>query len=172
MTILGISSSSVEVLGILRCNWSEVWNMTGVAVTPVVGFIGSELTDKLDRFKPNPDEVECLFTVTLEELLDQENWDYGIGIPIRNGENKVHLDDAPIGSVDTNCTTFTTPSSVEDEITASESVTSGVSPVFNAKRRGNGHVIWGLTAYLLDRFIKDVLLKCSIVRDKKHQVKS
>jgi nudix motif 8 len=37
---LGISSNIPDVLGILRCDWSELLNLTGVAVTPVVGYIG------------------------------------------------------------------------------------------------------------------------------------
>ncbi len=106
---LGISSSHVEVLGILRCNWTEVANMTGIAVTPVVGFIG-DLAD-LD-LKPNPDEVEYLFTVSFEDLLDETKW---------------------------TTQAFNTP-------------------VFN----GDNYAIWGLTGYLLNRFLKDVLSKCSI----------
>lgn len=35
-----VPSESVDVLGVLRCNWLEVANLTGVAVTPVVGYIG------------------------------------------------------------------------------------------------------------------------------------
>ena len=34
------SLEKTEVLGVLRCNWDEVSNMTGIAVTPVIGFIG------------------------------------------------------------------------------------------------------------------------------------
>lgn len=37
---MGIPKEKVEVLGVLRCNWHEVASMTGIAVTPVVGFIG------------------------------------------------------------------------------------------------------------------------------------
>lgn len=34
---LGITREETEVMGILRCKWSEVAGMTGVAVTPVIG---------------------------------------------------------------------------------------------------------------------------------------
>jgi hypothetical protein len=37
---LGIPPEKAEVLGVLRCNWDEVANMTGISVTPVVGYIG------------------------------------------------------------------------------------------------------------------------------------
>jgi nudix motif 8 len=60
---------------------------------------------------PNPDEVEQLFSVPLNDLLNKNNW------VIRD---------------------FSTP-------------------VFT----GGPFVIWGLTAYLLNRFLKDVVSKCS-----------
>ncbi len=103
---LGIPKEKIEVLGILRCNWNEVASMTGIDVTPVVGFIG-ELTEL--TLTPNSDEVEDFFTVPLETLLDEDKW------LSRN---------------------FSTP-------------------VFT----GGPHIIWGLTAYLLERFLKDVVLK-------------
>lgn len=106
---IGVSPEEVEVLGILRCDWSEVASMTGIAVTPVVGFIG-DLNDL--TLTPNPDEVEQLFTIPMEELLDNKNW--------------AKYDFAP--------------------------------PVYN----GDPHVIWGLTAYLLSRFLNDVVRKCQI----------
>ncbi|CAN0437021.1 unnamed protein product, partial [Scytosiphon promiscuus] len=36
---IGILESSVDVLGVLRCDWAEVASLIGVAVTPVVGFL-------------------------------------------------------------------------------------------------------------------------------------
>jgi nudix motif 8 len=65
---LGIPGDAIDVLGILRCNWAEVEHLTGVAVTPVVGWMG-ELNDL--SVNPNPDEVECFFTVPLKTLLDE-----------------------------------------------------------------------------------------------------
>jgi nudix motif 8 len=106
---LGISHEKIEVLGVLRCNWNAVAHVTGIAVTPVVGYIGevNNLT-----FKPNSDEVEEYFTVPIENVLNEKMW--------------VHKNMA--------------------------------TPIFT----GGPHVIWGLTAYLLERFLQDVLLKCSI----------
>jgi hypothetical protein len=46
--------------------------MTGISVTPVVGFIG-ELQD-LKSLKINPDEVEELFCVPLQDLMDDSKW--------------------------------------------------------------------------------------------------
>lgn len=37
---LGIDSVNTHILGVLRCNWAEVSHLTGVSVTPVIGYIG------------------------------------------------------------------------------------------------------------------------------------
>lgn len=68
---LGIPADRTEVLGILRCNWNEVASMTGIAVTPVVGYIGElkEIT-----LKPNSDEVEKYFTIPVADILDDKQW--------------------------------------------------------------------------------------------------
>ena len=51
---IGIPPERAEVLGILRCNWAEIATMTGIAVTPVVAFIG-DLNNLV--LSPNPAEV-------------------------------------------------------------------------------------------------------------------
>jgi len=109
---IGLPRQNVNILGILRCNWSEVTAITGVAVTPVVGFIG-ELEDY--PLKPNADEVDEVFTVPLHSIVDKANW----------GTNEVD---------------------------------GGV--VFT------GHFeyrIWGLTGYILHKFMTDVLSRYKIV---------
>ena len=55
-------------MGVLRCNWDEVSNMTGIAVTPVIGFIG-DLDELSPHFKTNPDEVQEMFCVPMDDLL-------------------------------------------------------------------------------------------------------
>lgn len=105
---IGLAAERTEVLGILRCKWGEVAGLTGVAVTPVIGYIG-ELSDL--KLSPNPDEVDELFTVPLSKLMDGKNWK-------------------------------------RKELT---------TPTFY----GAKHTIWGLTAYLLERFVVDVVGKCS-----------
>ena len=60
----------VVVLGILRCNWGEVAQITGVAVTPVVCFIGD--IDETVHLSPNPDEVAECFTVPLKHILNND----------------------------------------------------------------------------------------------------
>eukprot|EP00980_Cylindrotheca_fusiformis_P024454 scaffold11926_cov126-Cylindrotheca_fusiformis.AAC.7 len=64
----------ISVLGVLRCNWGEVHHMVGVAVTPVVCFLGQDLADV--DLKPNPDEVAEVFTVPLHSLMDKSQWLY------------------------------------------------------------------------------------------------
>jgi len=64
----------VSVLGVLRCNWGEVHHMVGVAVTPVVCFLGQDLAEV--DLKPNPDEVAEVFTIPIASLLDNSQWVY------------------------------------------------------------------------------------------------
>lgn len=74
--IYGLDDCSVEVLGILRLNWGEVHHLTGVAVTPVVCYLG-ELPKQLS---PSPDEVSEVFTIPLKDLIDNENWVHKEGL--------------------------------------------------------------------------------------------
>ncbi|KAG7399302.1 hypothetical protein PHYBOEH_009228 [Phytophthora boehmeriae] len=101
---VGLAPEKVDVLGVLRCDWSSVTSITGIAVTPVVGFIG-EMSDQTVAI--NEQEVESLFTVPVRDLMNQDNW-------VRH---------------------------------------SNATPVFT----GGPHVIWGLTAYLLDICLSEVL---------------
>lgn len=66
--IIGLTEK-VEVIGILRLNWGEVHHLTGVAVTPVVCYLG-ELPD----LSPNPEEVSEVFTIPLMDLLNKSFW--------------------------------------------------------------------------------------------------
>ena len=84
--------------------------MTGISVTPVIGFIG-ELNGQ--KITPNRDEVELYFTVSMKDIVDEKNW----------------------------------------------VVKENATPIFT----GGPYVIWGLTAYLLHKFVKDVVNKCTIV---------
>jgi nudix motif 8 len=72
----GLSHQHVQVLGILRCNWGEVHHLVGVAVTPVVCYLG-ELPDQLI---PNESEVAEVFTIPLEALMDKSLWVYKEGL--------------------------------------------------------------------------------------------
>jgi nudix motif 8 len=62
--------SPIEIIGILRLNWGEVQHLTGIAVTPVVCYLG-ELPDNL---QPNPSEVAEIFTIPLADLVDSRLW--------------------------------------------------------------------------------------------------
>jgi len=110
--IEGLEESNITTLGVLRCNWGEVHHLVGVAVTPVVCYIGE--IGHMD-LRPNSDEVAEVFTVPLSLFLDRERW-------VRR---------------------------------------PGFAPIFT----GGPHVVWGLTGYILNRFVKDVLatyrIQCS-----------
>ena len=99
----------VNVLGVLRCNWGEVHHLVGVAVTPLVAFVG-EIGHL--QLKPNPEEVSEVFTIPLTALLKRELW--------------IHRE--------------------------------GFAPIFV----GGPHVIWGLTGYIVERFVKDILLRYTV----------
>mmetsp|Transcript_20191 Transcript_20191/g.29967 ORF Transcript_20191/g.29967 Transcript_20191/m.29967 type:complete len:395 (-) Transcript_20191:456-1640(-) len=105
----------ISVLGVLRCNWGEVHHLVGVAVTPVVCFVG-ELGDI--NLKPNPDEVAEVFTIPLVNFLRRDDW-------------------------------------ISRE---------GFAPIFV----GGPHVIWGLTGYIMKRFVKDILLRYTFYKPDNH----
>ena len=60
----------INVLGVYRMNWGDLHHLVGVAVTPVVCFLG-ELPMNL---YPNEDEVSQVFTVSLRSLAEPSNW--------------------------------------------------------------------------------------------------
>lgn len=72
----GLEDRDPEVLGVLRLDWGEVHHITGVAVTPVVIFLG-ELPQTLT---PSPDEVAQVFTVSLKDLMENAHWEYKEGL--------------------------------------------------------------------------------------------
>lgn len=106
---ISVERGDVTVLGVLRCNWGEVHHLVGVAVTPVVCFIG-EIGDK--DLKPSLDEVSECFTVPLSTFLDRQRW----------------------------------------------VIRENVAPIFT----GGPHIIWGLTGYMVNRFVKDVLARYTV----------
>ena len=67
---IGGLPSIVNVLGVYRMNWGDLHHLVGVAVTPVVCFLG-ELPINL---YPNPDEVSQVFTVSLRALAEPSSW--------------------------------------------------------------------------------------------------
>ena len=109
--IPGLNMNNVEVLGVLRCNWGEVHHLVGVAVTPVVCYLG-EVSDDLHH---NSDEVAKVFTIPLSNLLKNDLW--------------VQKQD--------------------------------LAPIFV----GGPEIIWGLTGYILDRFVKDIVLPNHVRKD-------
>ena len=70
---LGIDRSRVEVLG----RFHEVMSITGVRVTPVIAFI-----DDVTLLTPAPAEIEAVFTLSIEDLLDPRKCEMR---PLRSG---------------------------------------------------------------------------------------
>ena len=102
---VGVKQEGVDVLGVLRCDWSELTAVTGVAVTPVSGDIRDDVSNGI-RIKR--DEVDAWFSVSLEDLANPAHWE-------RQAYN---------------------------------------TPVFSLDGK---QIIWGLTAYILDRFMRKAL---------------
>lgn len=105
---LGFPRERVRVLG----RFHDARAITGVRVTPVVGYLGEV---DLGRLSPSAAEIDVVFTVPLAELLD----------PTKVGEQT-------FGARQGRPTTL---------------------PVFNA----GPHPVWGLTAYLLDTLLREVI---------------
>ena len=68
----GISREDIQTIGVLRCDWSELVSLTGVAVTPIVAMLKKDVSDL--RIDPNPQEVDHWFTVPLTELDEDALW--------------------------------------------------------------------------------------------------
>lgn len=68
---IGCDSKHIQVLGVLRSDWSQVNNEIGVGVTPIVGYIGDLRETKIQI---NPDEISTIFTQKLTDICDDKNW--------------------------------------------------------------------------------------------------
>jgi nudix motif 8 len=89
-------------------------------VTPVVGiFRGQELA--IETLKPNEDEIEDVFALTIEQLLDEKHIFHREYQPKNPNAKPLTL------------------------------------KVFSA----GPHEVWGLTAYILDRFLDEILIPLS-----------
>jgi len=100
---IGLQRHHTLVLG--SCH--DALSITNIAVTPIVGYIGKV---DISQLIPNRTEIDDIFTVVLEDLVDH---------------SKI----------------------------AFKSYERGTLPVFS----GGKHIIWGLTAYFLYYFMKDIL---------------
>lgn len=61
---VGVSAAYVNVLG----NFHEVLSITGVTVTPIIGYLGD--VERLPPWAPNPHEIDRIFTLSLNVLSD------------------------------------------------------------------------------------------------------
>lgn len=68
---VGIRPENVEVLGILRCDWTTVEAITGIPVTPVVGFVGDVSQKTLNI---NRSEVDQWFRCVCEIKLSYKSY--------------------------------------------------------------------------------------------------
>ena len=70
---IGIDTGNVEVLGVLRLHWDDLISITGVAVTPIVAFLGKfeELAINI-----NADEVKSCFCIPVLDIADRSQWEF------------------------------------------------------------------------------------------------
>lgn len=85
---LGISRDKIEILG-------KTDTFVAVMGALVRGFVGLLHIESLDELKPNPDEVEKLFTIPLKELMTYEFKEYQIMVEVKpsftDEEGKEHV---------------------------------------------------------------------------------
>jgi 8-oxo-dGTP pyrophosphatase MutT (NUDIX family) len=160
---IGLKQNNTTVLGILRCNWGEISRLTGVAVTPVVGFVG-ELGDG-DGVVDGDGDGDC-------------DGDENSTIP---GDGTSDPDVPPDpetvttkkSGMNATTTTTTTTTSARSKIhinydEVSECFTVPIATLLDKSKWvhredcapifvGGPYVIWGLTGYIVDRFVKDIL---------------
>lgn len=105
MEEIKIAPENIKVLGVSH----DVHAITGVPVTPVVGFIGEVIPETVQY---DPREIACVFCILLKDLLPTESR-YRVTMEKR-----------------------------------------GSYPVFES----GPWPVWGLTAYMLDEYLRDILL--------------
>ena len=126
---LGSNIGSLTIIG--ECQ--TIPSVTGMPVTPILGFMDVDVND-FEAFAPSEQEVDHVFTRTLEQLLDPQYKTYET--LTRSNGIKVTM---PV---------FGGP--VTDE-SAKNDDASSVS--FNSDER-----IWGLTALILDAVLQNIIL--------------
>lgn len=158
---IGIRQSNVTVLGTLRCNWGEVARITGVAVTPVVCFVGELATGDGSASTPN---------ATATASTDLINDDINVSTSSKSNSRSttgvvVNTSEAIISSSPTRI--FLNYSEVSECFTVSIASLldkskwihrNDCAPIFV----GGPYIIWGLTGYIVDRFVRDILVRYTV----------
>jgi len=124
---LGSNVGNLSVLGVCQ----TIPSVTGMPVTPILGFIEVDVFD-FEAFTPSTQEVDRVFTRSVEQLLDPHYKSYEM--LTRSNGAKVRM---PVfgGSVHDGCENNTSePSYCSDER------------------------IWGLTALILDAVLQNIIL--------------
>jgi nudix motif 8 len=146
---IGIRHENVTVLGTLRCNWGEVARITGVAVTPVVCFVG-ELGDGGGGTSST--------TITTEDDAVNTSNDVEEDVDSSVSTNISASHPAPRTSIVLNysevseCFTVSVASLLDKSKWIHR---DDCTPIFI----GGPYIIWGLTGYIVDQFVKDILVR-------------
>jgi len=73
---IGVSPDNVEVLGVMRLHWDDLMSITGVAVTPLIAYLGQ--FENLN-IKINPEEVKSCFSIPMFDIVNRTKWEFPPG---------------------------------------------------------------------------------------------
>jgi nudix motif 8 len=147
---IGIRQENVTVLGTLRCNWSEVARITGVAVTPVVCFVG-ELGDggtATTTTTSTNKRTLSQATNTASRDSNSDGREVEHDVASSSSRTKIVLNYSEVSE----CFTVSIASLMDKSKWIHR---DDCTPVFI----GGPYIIWGLTGYIVDQFVKDILVR-------------
>jgi ADP-ribose pyrophosphatase YjhB (NUDIX family) len=167
---IGIRQANVTVLGTLRCNWGEVARITGVAVTPVVCFVG-ELAAAGDG--------GAITTATTTDNNNNDNKndndedDSSSSSDNSNTKSVVAATSSSEGNTIVLPTSSTPTKIVLNYSEVSECFTVSIASLLDKSNWihrndcapifvGGPYIIWGLTGYIVDRFVRDILVRYTV----------
>lgn len=127
---LGSNVGSLSIIGVCQ----TIPSVVGMPVTPILGFMEDDVAD-FEAFTPSVQEVDRVFTRTLEQLLDPEYKTYEILTRSNGVKVRMPVFGGPVNSV---C-------DEKNDVTA-------MAPYNNDER------IWGLTALILDAVLQNIIL--------------
>lgn len=146
---IGIRHENVTVLGTLRCNWGEVARITGVAVTPVVCFVG-ELGDGGGGTSTTTITTEDDAVNTSNDV--EEDVDSSVSTNISASHSAPRTSIVLNYSEVSECFTVSVASLLDKSKWIHR---DDCTPIFI----GGPYIIWGLTGYIVDQFVKDILVR-------------
>jgi nudix motif 8 len=145
---IGIRHENVTVLGTLRCNWSEVARITGVAVTPVVCFVGELGDGGTTSSSSSSSSSSRTLSKDVNTCRDVNSDEYDAATASSSSRTRIILNYSEVSE----CFTVSIASLMDKSKWIHR---DDCTPVFI----GGPYIIWGLTGYIVDQFVKDILVR-------------